>query len=214
MSINHSTEKRCTFDGCDKTQKSKGLCAAHYWQLSKKKTLSPLYSTQRMPGTPPQIDYREVPCLVPGLIGPCHEWIRGKDNGYGIVGINGKKIYVHRYVWELANGQIPDGLVVDHQCRNKTCCNVDHLRVVTHKVNSTENVVDMNWQIQKSKTHCKYGHEFTKENTYIRNKKGNRTCRSCLKQRMKKYRLSHLGLDCYGIDRERRYRDEGAGSKD
>ncbi len=34
----------------------------------------------------------------------------------------------------------------------------------------------------RSKTHCKWGHEFTPENTW-RNKDGHRWCKACLKRR-------------------------------
>lgn len=85
---------------------------------------------------------------------------------------------VHRYVWEQTYGPIPTELELDHQCRNHGCCNVLHLRAVTHKVNTTENIVGANWQLQKEKTHCPQGHEYTAENTRFRKNKG-RSCKAC-----------------------------------
>lgn len=51
--------------------------------------------------------------------------------GYGVVKMAGKMIMVHRVIWQQANGLIPEGLQIDHICRNTRCCNVEHLRVVT-----------------------------------------------------------------------------------
>lgn len=178
MSESHSIGRMCEFPGCGKSHEAKGLCHSHYRQLCKGKKLAPLHSTKREDGTPPRIEYREVPCLVSGLIGPCHEWTRSKNNGYGHMNFNGRTVKVHRYVWELVNGPIPDGLVIDHQCRNRACCNVDHLRVVTRKVNVTENVVGISWQLMSEKTHCKHGHPFDEENTRITTD-GSRVCREC-----------------------------------
>lgn len=178
-------ERPCKFPGCKKPLFTRGFCSGHFQQLRLRKKMSQLRN-KRPRGTLPVIEYQKVPCLVPGLIGPCYEWTRGKSNGYGRVGLsNGSRIYIHRYVWELANGKIPDGMEIDHRCRNRACCNVDHLRIVTHKVNSTENVVGAIWQLRKAKTHCKRGHPFDEENTYA-TKNGGRHCRACARQRNRK----------------------------
>lgn len=179
MPNGNSIKSICDFPDCGRPVLSRGLCSGHYQQKSKGKPLIPVFSKKRPDGTPPRIEYREVPCLVPGLIGPCHEWTGYKsDKGYGSVGIgNRKTMLVHRYVWELANGQIPDGLVTDHQCRNTACCNVNHLRIVTNKVNTLENSFSTS-AINAAKTHCKRGHPFDEANTYVGNN-GSRHCRKC-----------------------------------
>ena len=57
------------------------------------------------------------------------------NHGYGYIKINGKNTMAHRFSWELHNGPIPDGLVIDHLCRVRSCVNPAHLRVVTFKEN-------------------------------------------------------------------------------
>lgn len=57
-------------------------------------------------------------------------------NGYGRVWINGKRVMVHRAVWQVLRGPIADGLVLDHLCRNRGCCNPDHLEPVTARENT------------------------------------------------------------------------------
>lgn len=67
----------------------------------------------------------------------CWEW-QGElnRNGYGRVWIGGKRHMTHRAVWELLRGQIEAGLVLDHLCKVRNCCNPDHLEPVTVKENT------------------------------------------------------------------------------
>ena len=43
--------------------------------------------------------------------------------------------YGHRIAYEVANGQIPNGMFVDHTCHNTLCVESSHLRLVTRKQN-------------------------------------------------------------------------------
>jgi hypothetical protein len=181
MSDQH-IKRRCTLQGCDREQLAKGLCSAHYDQQREGRPFKPIRK-RRPNATPPVIEWDEVPCPRADLAGPCHVY-RGKRSvwGYKNVYIQGVAVKVHRYVWELANGPIPTGLVIDHQCRNRACININHLRVVTLKVNSTENCEGTVWQIQLAKTHCPKGHPYDAENTH-RKKSGSRDCRQCDRDR-------------------------------
>ena len=102
--------------------------------------------------------------------------------GYGVASLGkaGSSGRAHKVVWERLRGPVPDGLVLDHLCRNRACVNPDHLEPVTQRVNSLRGVGAAAQQARK--THCKYGHEYTSENTqlYI-NQHGNvsRQCKVC-----------------------------------
>jgi len=67
----------------------------------------------------------------------CWEWtsVRGRG-GYGRMSVNGTYRAAHRISWELVNGAIPAGRLLDHTCHNKGCVNPDHLRIVNHKQNA------------------------------------------------------------------------------
>jgi hypothetical protein len=69
--------------------------------------------------------------------GGCWIWIGGRANGYGKFRPEpSRQVQAHRYAWELAHGEIADGLTIDHLCRIRCCVNPDHLEPVT----ITENI--------------------------------------------------------------------------
>ncbi len=73
--------------------------------------------------------------------GGCRPWTGGADkDGYGLVTIGGVRYRTHRVAWEIANGSIPDGLLVLHKCDNPPCCNTDHHFLGTHVDNMADKV--------------------------------------------------------------------------
>lgn len=64
---------------------------------------------------------------------PCWIWqLSTVGAGYGRFQVDGKKHLAHRWHYEQVHGQIPDGLELDHLCRQYRCVNPDHLEPVTH----------------------------------------------------------------------------------
>jgi hypothetical protein len=62
------------------------------------------------------------------------KWNSG--NGYKKVWWEGVGWAVHRLVYTFVHGEIEEGFVIDHLCRNRQCCNPLHLEKVTIKENT------------------------------------------------------------------------------
>ena len=132
--------------------------------------------------------------------------------GYGKLQENNKEIYVHRYSYELFVEKIPEGLVIDHICRNKACVNPSHLRVVTNRENvvfNSESAAALNLL----KSHCKNGHEFTPKNTIMMPPETpthipSRRCKECARTRNREY------LRVHGDDRNARRRAQSKAAKE
>lgn len=108
----------------------------------------------------------------------CWIWTAGLRNGYGHMTIGRREDgtdYAHRIAYRLMVGPIPDGLQLDHLCRDTRCVNPEHLEPVTQQENLLrgETIAARNARV----THCPRGHEYTAANTYEH--AGTRHCRAC-----------------------------------
>lgn len=120
----------------------------------------------------------------------CWEWTASQNGrGYGQFYISGGRAKpikkgAHVFAFEYYVGPIDKGKQIDHKCSVTYCVNPEHLQ----QVDFCEN---MNLAAQRkenycsAKTHCKWGHEFTKENTHLYNRRGKieRVCKQCWTKR-------------------------------
>lgn len=100
-------------------------------------------------------------------------------NGYGKIGRGGRgagTALAHRFGYELLVGPIPEGLHLDHLCRNRWCVNPEHLEPVTNRTNLLRGQGPS--AVNARKTHCQNGHEFNATNRSARSD-GKRTCLVC-----------------------------------
>lgn len=109
---------------------------------------------------------------------PCWQWdVLRPTTGYGDF-YDGRAWLAHRWSYEHHVGPIPEGLEIDHLCRNRGCVNPYHLEVVTPRVNTLRGFGPSG--LAARKTQCSNGHAFTPENTYYRGPNRQRRCRTCV----------------------------------
>ncbi|KKN02548.1 hypothetical protein LCGC14_1116570 [marine sediment metagenome] len=106
----------------------------------------------------------------------CWNWLGNMySGGYGVFWNHGQ-VRAHRYAYELHRGPIPEGLQIDHLCRNRIYVNPDHMEAVTQKVNMMRGIGPA--ARHAAATHCPQGHPYDLFNTYI-TVEGWRKCRTC-----------------------------------
>lgn len=108
--------------------------------------------------------------------------------GYGQVFTGAKTEVTHVYVYRLSGKTIPVGLELDHLCKNKLCCNPDHLEPVTHLENIRRSIGVKDSAVDK----CPNGHSLTEENSYFYpNKERHQktaSCRICAAESVRRHR--------------------------
>lgn len=110
---------------------------------------------------------------------PCRQWPGWiSPQGYGefhapALGHNAR---AHRVVYEAVCGPIPDGLVIDHICRNRGCVNPAHMEVVTVAENTLRG--EGPTAVNARKVECIRGHALSGDNLMI-DYRGRRRCRTC-----------------------------------
>lgn len=109
----------------------------------------------------------------------CWEFTGAKNKaGYGTFWSGSRNICAHRAAYEMWASPIPDGLEIHHVCKNTSCCNPEHMQVVHPKGHR---------QVENSTmTHCRYGHEYTEENTCRNKITGARSCKVCRREALRR----------------------------
>lgn len=167
----------CSVEGCDNEVRARSWCAMHYnrWFCTGTVKLKP-----RHLGFTFDQAVEKFWSKVDMSAGPdsCWEWIGYRHpSGYGYFTSQWFSTRrTHRIAWELARGPVPEGLVLDHLCRNRACVNPDHLEPVTVRENTLRG--ESYAAEAARRTCCRYGHAYTPENTYVTSE-GARACNTC-----------------------------------
>jgi hypothetical protein len=117
----------------------------------------------------------------------CWVWTKYRDrNGYGRLYVGNRVVLAHRFAYEAFIGPVPNGLPLDHLCRNRACCNPRHADPVPQVQNLHRSPETVN-TINAAKTACPRDHPYDSVNTYV-DSTGARHCRACRSDANRRYR--------------------------
>lgn len=172
------TEQACGIDGCSRDVFARGWCGRHYNRWRK------YGDPETLPAVVLDPFERMRKYIEP--TGFCWNWtgVLG-SGGYGSLRFEGRRQQAHRWVFEQLVGPIPEGLELDHLCRNRACVNPDHLEPVTRRENTRRGLTSA----LRADFTCPKGHDLRNPESVISRPDGRRsTCRECRKQRRREAR--------------------------
>lgn len=106
-------------------------------------------------------------------------------DGYGRITVNYRSREVHRIMWEMSEGPVPDGLVLDHVrargCTNRHCASIAHLEPVTNRTNLLRGTSVSAVNAVKERCPCGRRYDAT-------NNRGARICRTCCREAKRRYK--------------------------
>lgn len=115
----------------------------------------------------------------------CWLWTGSLRGGYAQYWLDGKPAVAHVVAYTDIIGAVPQGMQLDHLCRERRCVNPAHLEPVTQRENILRGASIVAQQAKR--THCKYGHPLSQV-------KNQRLCRTCVREKDRRSREGRLAM--------------------
>lgn len=157
----------CAVSSCDLAAVGRSWCKKHYTRWLRHGTAEdPPTAVERLLRSLTLVaGPLETLCWQPRLVPMISGYVRIRDTG--------RKVLAHRLMYEDWFGPVPNGLELDHLCRNRACCNPLHLEAVTHCINWLRGEAPSATTTRTNT--CKWGHSLDDAYTYGTH----RCCRPC-----------------------------------
>lgn len=172
----------CSVDGCERPIQARGMCDRHYQNATKYGRAIP-----RKDWTAPEV-IADTGWTV--AESGCWEWDGSvTEKGYGLINIERQGLVgarVHRVMYELHVGPIPNGQLIRHRCDNPPCINPDHLEPGT-PADNTSDMMERGRHWRHGATECQNGHDLTSPGSHRvarrKNRPDEKVCLTCQRER-------------------------------
>lgn len=124
------SKRTCSIEDCDRPVKHRGWCGMHYMRWFRHG--DPIAGDTHYANPDDSFIARTEPLAWSGCIVWTGTLLAG---GYGQISVGGGRKLAHRYAYEREHGPIQNGMQVDHVCHERSCVNVEHLRLATWNQN-------------------------------------------------------------------------------
>lgn len=125
--------------------------------------------------------------------GGCLIWQGPLDkDGYGSFYLRRINRRAHRVAWFSAHGDLPEGMVVNHVCRNRACVNPQHLQAISATESALRDTTSLGY-INSQKTMCPMGHPY--DVTYGKQ----RYCSICERAKQRRLRAKWRSEDTLNV---------------